>query len=138
LDAKGILEDKEDLTDEQRCLQTILQHETRIEGDFIGTVTVGELVEYASEYEPQAKIKQSAADERLQRLGLRVIEEQKEKYLLILNTSVFVKQVLSRTPWAVSYSTVLTRHPGAEKRKTTRFSSGLIGRCVQINLKNVL
>jgi putative DNA primase/helicase len=138
LDAKGILEDKEDLTDEQRCLQTILQHETRIEGDFIGTVTVGELVEYASEYEPQAKIKQSAADERLQRLGLRVIEEQKEKYLLILNTSVFVKQVLSRTPWAVSYSTVLTRHPGAEKRKTTRFSSGLIGRCVQINLKNIL
>jgi putative DNA primase/helicase len=138
LDAKGILEDKEDLTDEQRCLQTILQHETRIEGDFIGTVTVGELVEYASEYEPQAKIKQSAADERLQRLGLRVIEEQKEKYLLILNTSVFVKQVLSRTPWAVSYSTVLTRHPGAEKRNTTRFSSGLIGRCVQINLKNVL
>jgi putative DNA primase/helicase len=138
LDAKGILEDKEDLTDEQRCLQTILQHETRIEGDFIGTVTVGELVEYASEYEPQAKIKQSAADERLQRLGLRVIEEQKEKYLLILNTSVFVKQVLSRTPWAVSYSTVLTRHPGAGKRNTTRFSSGLIGRCVQINLKNVL
>jgi putative DNA primase/helicase len=138
LDAKGILEDKEDLTDEQRCLQTILQHETRIEGDFIGTVTVGELVEYASEYEPQAKIKQSAADERLQRLGLRVIEEQKEKYLLILNTSVFVKQVLSRTPWAVSYSTVLTRHPGAGKRNTTRFSSGLIGRCVQINLKNIL
>ena len=138
LDAKGILEDKEDLTDEQRCLQTILQHETRIEGDFIGTVTVGELVEYASEYEPQAKIKQSAADERLQRLGLRVIEEQKEKYLLILNTSVFVKQVLSRTPWAVSYSTVLTRHTGAGKRNTTRFSSGLIGRCVQINLKNIL
>jgi putative DNA primase/helicase len=138
LDSKGILEDKEDLTDEQRCLQTILQHETRIEGDFVGTVTVGELVEYASEYEPQAKIKQSAADERLQRLGLRVIEEQKEKYLLILNTSVFVKQVLSRTPWAVSYSTVLTRHTGAGKRNTTRFSSGLIGRCVQINLKNIL
>jgi putative DNA primase/helicase len=138
LHIKGILEDREDLTDEQRCLQTILQHETRIEGDFIGTVTVGELVEYASEYEPQAKIKQNAADERLQRLGLRVIEEQKEKYLLILNTSVFVKQVLSRTPWAVSYSTVLTRHPGASKRNTTRFSSGLIGRCVQINLKNVL
>ena len=138
LHIKGILEDREDLTDEQRCLQTILQHETRIEGDFIGTVTVGELVEYASEYEPQAKIKQNAADERLQRLGLRVIEEQKEKYLLILNTSVFVKQVLSRTPWAVSYSTVLTRHPGASKRNTTRFSSGLIGRCVQINLKNIL
>jgi putative DNA primase/helicase len=138
LHIKGILEDREDLTDEQRCLQTILQHETRIEGDFIGTVTVGELVEYASEYEPQAKIKQSAADERLQRLGLRVVEEQKEKYLLILNTSVFVKQVLSRTPWAVSYSTVLTRHPGASKRNTTRFSSGLIGRCVQINLKNIL
>jgi putative DNA primase/helicase len=138
LHIKGILEDREDLTDEQRCLQTILQHETRIEGDFIGTVTVGELVEYASEYEPQAKIKQNAADERLQRLGLRVIEEQKEKYLLILNTSVFVKQVLSRTPWAVSYSTVLTRHPGAGKRNTTRFSSGLIGRCVQINLKNIL
>jgi putative DNA primase/helicase len=135
---KGILEDKEDLTDEQRCLQTILQHETRIEGDFIGTVTVGELVEYASEYNPQAKIKQDAADERLQRLGLRVVEEQKEKYLLILNTSVFVKQVLSRTPWAVSYSTVLTRHAGAAKRNTTRFSSGLIGRCVQINLKNIL
>lgn len=138
LHIKGILDDKEDLTDEQRCLQTILQHETRIEGDFIGTVTVGELVEYASEYNPQAKIKQDAADERLQRLGLRVVEEQKEKYLLILNTSVFVKQVLSRTPWAVSYSTVLTRHPGAAKRNTTRFSSGLIGRCVQINLKNIL
>jgi len=138
LDMKGVLNDKEDLTDEQRCLQTILQYETRIEGDFIGTVTVGELVEYASIYDPQAKIKQTSADERLQRLGMRVIEEQKEKYLLILNTSTFIKQVLSRTPWAVSYATVLLRHPGASKRNTTRFSSGLIGRCVQINLKNVL
>jgi len=138
LDMKGILEDREELTDEQRCLQTILQNETRIEGDYIGTLTVGELVDYASKYDPQSKIKQSAADERLQRLGIRVIEEKKEKYLVILNTSTFIKQVLSRTPWAVSYATILLRHPGASKRSTTRFSSGLIGRCVQINLKNVL
>jgi hypothetical protein len=135
---KGLLNQTADLTDEERCLQTILQNETRIEGDFIGTVTVGELVEYASEYDPQAKIKQNSANERLMRLGLKVVEDNKEKYLLILNTSTWVKMILSRTPWAISYSTVLLRHNGASKRNTTRFSSGLIGRCVQINLKNVL
>ncbi|MFO0090070.1 MAG: hypothetical protein ACK518_04640, partial [bacterium] len=111
---------------------------TRIETEYTSTLTIGELVQYASEYDPQAKIKQGAADLRLQRLGMRVIEENKEKYLVILNTSTFIKQVLSRTPWAVSYATILLRHPGASKRNTTRFSSGLIGRCVQINLKNVL
>ena len=138
LKMKGLLNQTADLTDEERCLQTILQNETRIEGDFIGTVTVGELVEYASEYDPQAKIKQNSANERLMRLGLKVVEDNREKYLLILNTSTWVKMILSRTPWAISYSTVLLRHTGASKRNTTRFSSGLIGRCVQINLKNVL
>jgi putative DNA primase/helicase len=138
LKMKGLLNQISDLTDEERCLQTILQNETRIEGDFIGTVTVGELVEYASEYDPQAKIKQNAANERLMRLGLKVVQDNKEKYLLILNTSTWVKMILSRTPWAISYSTVLLRHKGAEKKGTTRFAAGLIGRCVQINLKNVL
>ena len=134
LDVRGVQDDKEDLTDEQRCLQTILSFETRIEAEnYVGTKTVGELVELAYNYQPSVRPSQTEANERLMRLGLRVLNDE----LLILNTSVFVKKILSNTPWAVSWATILLRLKGASRRGNTRFAAGMSGRCVAISL-NIL
>jgi putative DNA primase/helicase len=135
LDWRGVQDDSEDLTDEQRCLQQILSQEIRVESEnYIGTKTVGELVEYAKNYQPvnQGRPSQSDANDKLMRLGLRVIDDN----LLILNTSVWVKKILFSTPWANSWNTVLLRLKGASKRGNTRFAAGMAGRCVCINLKN--
>lgn len=134
LDMRKYEEDKEDLTDEQRCLQQILSQEIRIEAEnYVGTKTVGELVECAHNYQPSVRPSQAEANERLMRLGIRVIGDD----LLILNTSVFVKKVLSGTPWQISWNTILLRLKGASRRSNTRFAAGMSGRCVSINLKNL-
>jgi hypothetical protein len=134
LDMRKYEEDKEDLTDEQRCLQQILSQEIRIEAEnYIGTKTVGELVECAHNYQPSARPSQAEANERLMRLGIRVIADD----LLILNNSVFVKKVLNNTPWQISWNTILLRLKGASRRSNTRFAAGMSGRCVSINLKNL-
>lgn len=135
LEWRGVNEDSEDLTDEQRCLQHILSQEIRIESEnYIGTKTVGELVDFAHKYVAQVQGRPSQGDsnDKLMRLGLRVIEND----LLILNTSVWVKKILSNTPWLNSWNTVLLRLKGASKRGNTRFAAGMAGRCVCINLKN--
>lgn len=134
LDFRNVQDDKEDLTDEQRCLQQILSQEIRIEAEnYVGTKTVGELVECAHNYQPNSRPSQAEANERLMRLGIRVIGDD----LLILNTSVFVKKVLSGTPWQISWNTILLRLKGASRRSNTRFAAGMSGRCVSINLKNL-
>lgn len=134
LDFRNVQEDKEDLTDEQRCLQQILSQEIRIEAEnYIGTKTVGELVECAFNYQPNSKPSQAEANERLMRLGIRVLNDD----LLILNNSVFVKKVLTGTPWQISWNTILLRLKGASRRSNTRFAAGMSGRCVSINLKNL-
>jgi putative DNA primase/helicase len=134
LEHRNVQDEKEELTDEQRCLQQILSQEVRIESEnYVGTKTIGELVEYAHNYQPSVKPSQAEANERLMRLGIRVINDD----LLILNTSVFVKKVLTNTPWQVSWATILLRLKGASKRSNTRFAAGMSGRCVSINLKNL-
>jgi putative DNA primase/helicase len=134
LDLRKYEEDKEELTDEQKCLQQILSQEIRIETEnYVGTKTIGELVEYAHNYQPAIKPSQAEANERLMRLGIRVINDD----LLILNTSVYVKKVLSGTPWQISWNTILLRLKGASRRSNTRFAAGMSGRCVSINLKNL-
>jgi ADP-ribose pyrophosphatase YjhB (NUDIX family) len=134
LEYRNVQDEKEELTDEQRCLQQILSQEVRIESEnYVGTKTIGELVEYAHNYQPAVKPSQAEANERLMRLGIRVINDD----LLILNTSVFVKKVLTNTPWQVSWATILLRLKGASRRSNTRFAAGMSGRCVSINLKNL-
>lgn len=105
--------------DEERCLQQILQHQIRVEGDRGSghTRTVWELVEIARGVAPSMEITATAAEVHLGRIGLRVADDR----LLIANTALGLQRILADTPWAHSWPTVLSRLPGAQKAGKVRF-----------------
>ena len=105
--------------DEERCLQQILQHQIRVEGDRGSghTRTVWELVEIARGIAPSMEITATAAEAHLGRIGLRVADDR----LLIANTALGLQRILADTPWAHSWPTVLSRLPGAQKAGKVRF-----------------
>lgn len=105
--------------DEDRCLQQILQHQIRVEGDRGSghTRTVWELVEIARGVAPSMEITATAAEAHLGRIGLRVADDR----LLIANTALGLQRILADTPWAHSWPTVLSRLPGAQKAGKVRF-----------------
>jgi putative DNA primase/helicase len=106
-------------SDEERCLARILQHQMRVEGDR-GTGyqrTVWELVELVRGTATSMEITAAAAEAHLGRIGLRVMDGR----LLVANTALGLQRILSDTPWAHSWPTVLSRLPGAEKPGKVRF-----------------
>jgi putative DNA primase/helicase len=110
--------------DEERCLQHILQHQLRVEGDRGSSYqrTVWELVELARGTATSMEIGAAAAAAHLGRIGVKVEGDR----LLISNTAEALRRILSDTSWAHSWPTVLNRLPGAQKVGVTRFR-GLSG-----------
>ena len=111
--------DLSELPDEERCLQHILQHQLRVEGDrgAAFTRTIWELVELARGTATSMDIGAMVAEAHLGRLGLRVDAGR----LLVANTSLGLQRILGATAWAHSWPTVLSRLPGAEKAGKVRF-----------------
>jgi putative DNA primase/helicase len=110
--------------DEERCLQHILQHQIRVEGDR-GTGynrTIWELVELARGSAASMEIGPGAAESHLGRIGVKVEGER----LVISNTAKALRRILDGTPWMDCYATVLTRLPGAKKAGVVRFK-GMAG-----------
>jgi putative DNA primase/helicase len=110
--------------DEERCLQHILQHQIRVEGDR-GTGysrTIWELVELARGSAASMEIGPTAAESHLGRIGVKVEGER----LVISNTAKALRRILDCTPWMDCYATVLTRLPGAKKAGVVRFK-GMAG-----------
>ena len=117
-------------SDEERCLQRILQHQVRVEVErteisagkvfsrnAVITRTVWELVQAVrSESEP-ADIPAEAGEAHLGRIGLRVADDR----LLVANTALGLQRILADTPWAHSWPTVLARIAGATKAGKVRF-----------------
>jgi putative DNA primase/helicase len=127
-----------EIPDEQRCLQLILQHQIRVEGDRgIGYHrTIGELVDLASSgfTAPTSEISTAAAEAHLGRIGIKV----EAGNLLVSNTATGIAKILADTPWAHSWSTVLTRLPGAAKAGVTRFRGlGDVSRAVSIPIADL-
>jgi putative DNA primase/helicase len=110
--------------DEERCLQHVLQHQLRVEGDRGNGYmrTVWELIELARGAASSMEIGQGSAEAHLGRVGIRVEGDR----LLISNTAKALRRILSETPWADSWGTVLSRLPGAQRAGVTRFR-GLAG-----------
>lgn len=137
----GILSGGLEATDEQRCLQAILSYEQLVEGENMRRVhTIGELVEIASTLPTgQGGIRRDEANDRLGRLGLKVVQVEGVEYLAILNNSIFVKTVLQKTApeWAVSFVNVLSRLKGAKKLNNMRFSPGVSGRSIGIPIEEI-
>lgn len=119
-----------EIPDEERCLQHILQHSIRVELERIEAIgsrlqsnaktitrTVWELVEAVRGATDIQEIPTDAAEAHLGRIGLRVDAGR----LLISNTALGLQRILTDTPWAHSWPTVLSRIPGATKPGHVRF-----------------
>jgi putative DNA primase/helicase len=110
--------------DEERCLQHILQHQVRVEGDrgSVYSRTVWELVELARGTAAAMEIGTAAAEAHLGRIGLKVEGDR----IMVSNTAKGMRRILDGTAWADCYATVLGRLPGAKKAGVVRFK-GLAG-----------
>lgn len=126
-----------EVPDEQRCIQRILQHQVRVEADDrICTRTLGELAEIAIQHRMDREVSPRQASDAMSRHGLKVDPDQ--KLLLVSNTAEAVGAILRDTAWAHSWSTVLSRLPGATKAGTVRFSgAGTVSRAVALQITDL-
>jgi hypothetical protein len=128
--------------DEHRCLQTILQHQLRVEAERVEVVggkvinrtgvitrTVWELIEAIRGTAEPADVPSEAAESHLGRIGLRVQDDR----LLVSNTAIGIQRILSDTPWGHSWPTVLSRISGATKPGKVRFK-GMSGNSRAVSL----
>jgi putative DNA primase/helicase len=121
-----------EVPDEQRCIQTILQHQVRVEADGKTlTRTLGELVDLALHHEASYDITAGQAEATLGRYGLRA----DDGYLLVSNTAQAIATILRDTAWSHSWGTLLARLPGAQRAGVTRFKgAGAASRAVRLPL----
>jgi hypothetical protein len=119
-------------------LQHLLSAEVKIDGDFFGTLTVGELVECCVEMDGAIPFKE--ANKRLRRLGLMVdTDKAGTQFLFLLNTSSWISERLKKTAWASSHRTVLGRLEGAQAYKKNKYySAGVQGSGLMIPIKNII
>jgi len=125
-------------SDEQRCLQHLLSTEVKIDGEFFGTLTVGELVDCCVNMNGAIPFKE--ANKRLRRLGLMVDTcKAGDDWLFILNTSSWVNDRLKKTAWSSSHRTVLSRLEGAQAYKKNKYySAGVQGKGIMLPIKNIM
>jgi putative DNA primase/helicase len=117
--------------DEERCLQRILQHQLRVEGpERTETRNIRELVDLVASpgADMLSSISPAQAEKVLGRHGIRVDDGR----LLVSNTAEALARILQDSAWACSWSTILTRLPGAEKVGSTRFSGVGVTRAVAV------
>lgn len=100
-----------EIPDEKRCLQRILQHQLRVEGDKTVTRTIGELVDLALHHATDMTVTTDLAVATLGRNGIKA----EHGAICVSNTANAVAAILSDTPWSNCWPTVLARLPGAEK-----------------------
>lgn len=110
-------EEAEQVSDEEACLQTLLQaHVRHEEGSYTSSRTVGELIDQAQSSD---NIEASCAQLTLSRHGFRVENDQ----LVISNTHHEIKKMLSDSPWSGGWRRIISRLPGAESlQKPVRFA----------------
>lgn len=110
-----------ELPDEQRCIQSILQHQVRVESERGAAYqrTIAELIDLTNpiNHKPNEPISPDAAADHLGRIGIKVDGHD----LVIHNSNLGVRKILADTPWADCWPTVLRRLHGAAKVKPTRF-----------------
>ena len=128
-----------EISDEQRCIEHILQHQLRVEGEG-KTVTrsIAELVQVITGgKEPDPDLDKRHAKSTLGRHGIRV--DPKERALLVSNTAKGLASVLQDTPWVTSWPTMLKRLDGASGtgKKSVYFSAGISTKAVALPLDGV-
>jgi len=124
-------------SDEQRCIQSILQYQVRVEADErICTRTLGELVQISVHHRMDNQVTTRQAHDVLSRHGLKVSDEQKR--LMISHTAKAIAAILRETAWGNGWSTVLSRLPGAERVAAVRFSgAGAVSRAISLPIADL-
>ena len=123
-----------EIPDERRCLQFILQHQIRVEGDKTVTRTIGELVDLALHHGSDMTITTDLAAATLGRNGIKV----EDGSIYVSNTAKAIAGILADTPWSNCWAVVLARLPSARKSGVMWFKgSGGNSRAVQIPLEAV-
>ena len=101
-----------EISDEQKCLQHILQHQLRIDGDSRSlTRSVGELIQVVMGKINDFELDKAEAVRTLGRHGLRV--EVEGRALYVSNSSKGLSAILADTSWANCYTTMLRRLKGS-------------------------
>ena len=126
-----------ELPDEQRCLNRILQHQLRVETGERSAVTrtVLELVELASAVvtSPMEPVQPADAADLLGRYGLRV----RDGELLVSNTAEALGRILLDTAWATNWGTILARLPGASRSAPVHFRGLGTSRAVALPMSSL-
>ena len=128
-----------EVSDEQKCIEHILQHQLRVEGEG-KTVTrsIAELMQVITGgRQSDPDLDKRHAKSTLGRHGIKV--DIKERRVLISNTAKGLAGVLQDTPWATSWPTMLKRLDGASGtgKKSVYFSSGVNTKAVAIPLEGI-
>ena len=123
-----------EISDEEKCIQHILQHQLRVECDS-KTVTrsIGELIEVAASTSTDFDFDKSHAVKVLGRHGLKVDKE--ERLLFVSNHAKGLAGILQDTPWVSSWPIMLKRLPeAASAGKTIHFAGPLKTKAVRLKI----
>lgn len=129
--------------DEIRCLNFILEQTTRIDAGGKGHTerTIGELILTAARFRQDTFISDTAAHDRLKRLGIKIestpVDDGEIDFMLISNGSMAIKRMLNRTPWAHNHHKILERIPGTIQMPPVYFSAGVRSRSVAIPINEL-
>lgn len=118
-----------EIPDEKRCLQYILEHQLRVEGDKTVTRTIGELVEISMSHSHDIDVTPTLAQATIGRNGIKA----DSGLIYVANNATAIAAILRDTPWVNCWSTVLARLPGATRAGVTRFK-GMAGTCRAVTL----
>lgn len=127
----------QDVNDEQRCLQRILEHVVRVQTkSFAGERSVAELIRATASLSPDAAVSAEAAAETLWRLGIRVDRNgSDDDFFTVSNSHTAIESILSGTPWVRGWSRVLRRVRGARATHNAVRFGAMSGRGVEIPLE---
>lgn len=118
----------------RKAMGILLQQRERIDQE---TYAVGEMIDACVET-VTTKLDESKAATVLRQLGIKVENTGDEGYMiLVANNSAWVRKVLENTMYANGIAPILATLPGAQKRNTTHFHTGLYSRAVAIPLTSL-
>lgn len=122
----------DEYSDENNCLNAILQRQVRVEFEGQGATTrsLGELVEIAKNGIGIGGISSYEANDVLNRHGLKVHEGR----LLIANSHAELSKTLRDTPWSSGHRRLLLRIDGAQAGVTTTRFAGTVSRYVSVDI----
>lgn len=120
--------------DEIKLVNKIMDSEIIVESfGYKLTRTIGEIViiargDVVPRHEAQS-ISEDLAQMTLRRIGIKV-----EGFnVMFSNDSNFLSKILTNTPYAKNYHTILSRLDGAEKMEATTFASGIKSRAIKVS-----